>query len=154
MAWASERPGASKLTRFQILNTKSVTANMMNITKTRLYNFDPLEPHFHIVKLGFTGVYNIFVISAQKHRLRVLVRTASNEYLQHIFLLRNKKILRKHAYLNILRILTPLICVTKNENFQMKNTNIFLISAQNIDLRTRYNRLEEAVLTSTHNLCF
>ena len=30
------------------------------ITKTRLYNFDPLKPHFYIVKLGFTGVYIIF----------------------------------------------------------------------------------------------
>ena len=47
------------------------------ITKTRLYNFDPLKPHFYIVKLGFTGVYIMFLISAQKHRLWVLVRTAS-----------------------------------------------------------------------------
>ena len=36
--------------------------------------------------------------------------------------------LRKHAYLNILKILPP-----KNENFQIKNSNIFHISAQNID---------------------
>ena len=36
--------------------------------------------------------------------------------------------LRKHTYSNILRIL-PL----KNENLQMKNSDIFLISAQNID---------------------
>ena len=42
-----------------------------------LYNFDPLKPHFYIVKLGFTGVYMIFLVSAQKHRLCVLVRTAS-----------------------------------------------------------------------------
>ena len=48
-----------------------------SITKTCLYNFDPLKPHFYIVKLGFTGLYNIFLISAQKHRLRVLIRTAS-----------------------------------------------------------------------------
>ena len=33
-----------------------------SITKTRLYNFDPLKPHFYIVKLGFTGVYIIFLI--------------------------------------------------------------------------------------------
>ena len=33
--------------------------------KTYLYNFDPLKPHFYIVKLGFTGVYIIFLISAQ-----------------------------------------------------------------------------------------
>ena len=32
------------------------------ITKTYLYNFDPLNPHFYIVKLGFTGVYIIFLI--------------------------------------------------------------------------------------------
>ena len=36
----------------------------------------------------------------------------------------------------------------KNENFQMKNCDIFLIFAQNIDCGY------EAVLTSTHNLCF
>ena len=34
------------------------------ITKTCLYNFDPLKPHFYIVKLGFTGVYIVFLISA------------------------------------------------------------------------------------------
>ena len=44
---------------------------------TKSYNIDPLKPHFYIVKLGFTGVYIIFRISAQKHRLWVLVRTAS-----------------------------------------------------------------------------
>ena len=37
---------------------------------------------------------------------------------------------RKHTYSNILRILPP-----KNENLQMKNSDIFLISAQNIDCR-------------------
>ena len=36
--------------------------------------------------------------------------------------------LRKHAYSNILKILPP-----KNENFQIKNSYIFYISAQNID---------------------
>ena len=35
-----------------------------DITKTCLYNFDPLKPHFYIVKLGFTGVYIILLISA------------------------------------------------------------------------------------------
>ena len=37
--------------------------------KTCLYNFDPLKPHFYIIKLGFTGVYIIFLMFAQKHRL-------------------------------------------------------------------------------------
>ena len=36
--------------------------------------------------------------------------------------------LRKHAYSNILKILAP-----KNENFQIKNPDIFYTSAQNID---------------------
>ena len=38
-----------------------------------VYNFDPLTPHLYIVKLGFTEVYIIFLISAQKHRMWVLV---------------------------------------------------------------------------------
>ena len=33
------------------------------ITKTRLYSFDSLKPYFYIVKLAFTGVYIIFLIS-------------------------------------------------------------------------------------------
>ena len=40
--------------------------------------------------------------------------------------------LRKHAYSNIWRILLP-----KNENFQMKNSGSFHISALNIDCGTR-----------------
>ena len=32
-----------------------------DITKTCLYDFDPLKPHFSIEKLGFKGVYIIFV---------------------------------------------------------------------------------------------
>ena len=52
----------------------SPPASVAHIKKTCLYNFDSLKPHFYIVKLGFTGVYIIFLISAQKHRLWVLVR--------------------------------------------------------------------------------
>ena len=49
----------------------------LHITKTCLYNFGPLKPHFYIVKLGFTGVYIIILTSAQEHRCGYLVRTAS-----------------------------------------------------------------------------
>ena len=42
------------------------TRHCRTITKTCLYNTGPLKPHFYIVKLGFTGVYIIFPISAQK----------------------------------------------------------------------------------------
>ena len=37
----------------------------ISITKTCLYNFDPLKTHFYIVKLGFTGVYNIFLFCSK-----------------------------------------------------------------------------------------
>ena len=43
----------------------------------KVWGFDPLKPHFYMVKLGFTGVHIIFLMFAQKHRLLVLVRTAS-----------------------------------------------------------------------------
>ena len=59
------------------------------ITKTCLYNFDPLKPHFYIVKLGFTGVYISFLISAQNidcgYSLEPPRRGGSNEYPQSIF---------------------------------------------------------------------
>ena len=60
-----------------------------NITKTRLYNIDPLKPHFYIVKLGFTGVYIIFLISAKNidcgYSLEPPRRGGSNEYPQFMF---------------------------------------------------------------------
>ena len=37
---------------------------LQTITKIYLYDFDPLKSHFYIVKLEFTGVYIIFLISA------------------------------------------------------------------------------------------
>ena len=49
-----------------------------------LYNFEPLKPHFYIIKLGFTRVYIILFISAQKHRLWVPVRTASLRPFQQV----------------------------------------------------------------------
>ena len=56
-----------------------------NITETYLYNSDPLKPHFYIVKLGLTGVYIIFIISAQNilycgYLLELPRRGGSNEY--------------------------------------------------------------------------
>ena len=75
--------------------------------KTCLYNCDPCKPHFYRVKLGFTGVYIVFLISAQNidcgYSLEPPHRGGFNKYPQSV-LSRNKKV--------------------------------------------------EAVLTSTHNLCF
>ena len=65
-----------------------VDANLA-ITKTCLYNFEPLKPHFYIVKLGFTWVYSIFLISAQNldcgYSLEPPRRGGSNEYPQSRF---------------------------------------------------------------------
>ena len=59
------------------------------ITTTRLNNFDPLKPHFYIVKLSFTRVYIIFLISAQNidcgYSLEPPRRGGSNEYPQSMF---------------------------------------------------------------------
>ena len=40
-------------------------ANDWYITKTSQCNEDPLTPHLYIIKLGFTGVYIIFLILLQ-----------------------------------------------------------------------------------------
>ena len=73
-----------------ILNRKLLTyVQTLSITKTCLYNFDPLKPHFYIVKLGFTGVYITFLISAQNidcgYSLEPPRRGGSNEYPQSMF---------------------------------------------------------------------
>ena len=63
----------------------------MTITKTRLYNFDPLKPHshFYIVKLGFKGVYIIFIILLKNidcgYSLEPPRRGGSNWYPQSMF---------------------------------------------------------------------
>ena len=59
------------------------------ITKTRLYNFDPIKPHFYIVKLGFTG-YTLFFLYLLKnidcgYSLEPPRRGGSNEYPQSMF---------------------------------------------------------------------
>ena len=80
--WRSSVQLKEALARFQIIFEPG-------ITKTRLYNFDPLQPHFYIVKLGFTGVYIIFLISAQNidcgYSLEPPQRGGSNEYPQSMF---------------------------------------------------------------------
>ena len=60
-----------------------------SISKTCLYNFDPLKSHFYTAKLGFTGVYIIFLISAQNidcgYSLEAPRRGGSNVYPQSMF---------------------------------------------------------------------
>ena len=55
------------------------------ITKTHLYNYDPIKPHFYIVNLGFTGVYIIIFLFLLKnidcgYSLEPPRRGGSNEY--------------------------------------------------------------------------
>ena len=72
--------------RFSLAGLKGKTDY---ITETCLYNFDPLKPHFYIVKLGSTAVYIIFLISAQNidcgYSLEPPRRGGSNEYPQSMF---------------------------------------------------------------------
>ena len=85
----------SKQFRFWSDVTEHCVGSWSIITKTYLYNFDPLKPHFYIVKLGFTGVYIIFLISAKNidcgYSLEPSRRGGSNEYPQSIFFSRNMK---------------------------------------------------------------
>ena len=46
------------------------------ITKTCLYNGDPLKLHFYVVKLRYTGYILFFLFLLKKHRIWVLIRTA------------------------------------------------------------------------------
>ena len=57
--------------------------------------------------------------------------------------------LRKHAYSNILKILPP-----KNENFQIKTSDIFHISTQNIDCGYSLEPPRRGGSNEYHNICF
>ena len=61
-----DRKGTVRLSTFASWPGAMINSQWLErITKTCLYNFDPIKPHFYTVKLGFTGVYIIFLISAQ-----------------------------------------------------------------------------------------
>ena len=85
----NDRDNSAETVRMLRLICVSLAAYGVTSRKQAYIILTPLNPTFYIVKLGFTGVYIIFVISAK-----------------------------------------------------------------NINCGTRENRLAEAVLTSTHNLCF
>ena len=44
-----------------IISFLFLVGSMLHITKTSLYNVDPLKPQFYIVRLRITGVYIIFL---------------------------------------------------------------------------------------------
>ena len=59
---------------------------VLGIMKTCLYNFDPLKPHFYIVKLGFT-LFSLFLLKNIDcgYLLELPRRGDSNEYTQSMF---------------------------------------------------------------------
>ena len=65
--------------------------SMESITKTHLYNFDLLKPHFYIVKLGFTGVFIIFLILLKNIDCGYSLEIAFYEFVFH----------RRQCYRNI-----------------------------------------------------
>ena len=64
--------------------------------KTYLHNFDLLKPHFYIVKLGFTGVYIIFLFLLKNIDCGYLLEPphqgCSNKYPQSMFWAEKRKI--------------------------------------------------------------
>ena len=88
--WMAQ-PGLNTGNFWNVLPMKTPISltNQRHITKTCLYSFDPLKPHFYIVKLRFTGVNIIFLISAQNidwgYSLEPPHWGGSNEYPQSMF---------------------------------------------------------------------
>ena len=116
---------------------------MYFITKTYLYNFDPLKPHFYIVKLEFTGVYIIFIISALNidcgYSLEPPLRGGSNEYPQSMFWADIWKI-SEYFYLKIFLFLEVTFSLYLKVCF--RNVDMVLLADTNIDTN---------MLTATHN---
>ena len=69
--------------------------------------------------------------------------------LKRILMITPNRTLRKHAHMIYSDFFR-----SKIDNFQLKFFDIFLIFAQNIDCGCTLEPPCEAVLTSTHNLCF
>ena len=80
--------------RNKVLVATLPPSHLHYITRTCLYNFDPLKSHFYIVKLGFTGVYIFFIFLLFFFWLKNIDcgywlepprRSGSNEYPQSMF---------------------------------------------------------------------
>ena len=88
-AWGIHVPIAHAQTETNEVSRHQQFAFNAYITKTCLYIFDPLKPHFYIVKLGFTWVFIMFLISAQNidcvYSLEPPRRGGSNEFSQSMF---------------------------------------------------------------------
>ena len=79
-----------QFTKFSLLDIVGIMVLIFFfITKTYLYNSDPLKPHFYIVKLGSTGVFIIFLFLLKNidcgYSLEPPRWGGSNEYPQSMF---------------------------------------------------------------------
>ena len=81
-----ERGRGGQLIIFANLQSHCLKPVFLYITKTCLYNLDPLKRHFYIVKLEFTGVYIIFAQNIDcAYSLEPPQQGGSNEYAQSMF---------------------------------------------------------------------
>ena len=122
----------------------------MTITKTNLYSFDPLNPHFYTVKLGFREVYINILISAQTHRLWVL--RGSNKYPQSMFWAEIWKLpecfIWKFSFLVVKFSIHLNMCV-----FVMRLKRSLKYLSTGFFLSCPSRKHAEAALTSIQNLC-
>ena len=107
-----------------------------NITKRRLYNFDPLKHHFYIVKLGFTGVYIIFFILQKNidcgYSLESPRRGGSNEYPQSMFSAEIRKIYFFFFFLSeIFQFLVVKFSIHLNRRVFVMNMATYLVALLN-----------------------
>ena len=93
------------------------------ISKTCPCKVYPLKPHFYIEKKnGVCRVLPIFLISAPKHRLWVLVRTTSAPRVPTIYVLsKNKK--------NIIQFLLKILIFYKFKNLCILHGHVFVMSS-------------------------
>ena len=77
-----------KRTLERLICSKTIKAIYLNIALhyENIPNSDTLKPHFYIVKLGFTGVDIIFLISTQKPRIPSIYVLSRNMKNIRIFL--------------------------------------------------------------------
>ena len=101
----------------------------INITKTCLCNFDSLKLHFYIDKKGFAGVYIIFLISAIKQFVGIRENCLDDAVLTSTHNLCFRANITKTRLFKYMESFSS----KKTKIFQIKNSDIFHISAQNID---------------------
>ena len=94
------------------------------ITKTCLYNFDPLKPHFHIVKLGFTGVYIEAVLTSTHNLYFEQKYEKYQNFLSenfHFLVVKFSVYLNRHVFVmcRFLFLISPSFCASRGLCFEI-----------------------------------